>query len=80
MSPITRLNIVSTEYTANTTLPANKHRGYFMVAATVGAATIELGAGGGKIPLPNGAVYEPNVCTIGEITVETTGTVVIATG
>lgn len=80
MSPIERLNTKSTEYTGNTVLPANKHRGYFFIIMVGTAGTVEFGDGGGKIPLTSTGFYEPTVAPIGKITIETTGTFVVHEG
>lgn len=47
---------------------------------TVGTGTIEFGDGGGKIPLDTGAFYEPLVCPISKISIETTGTFIVNMG
>lgn len=79
-SAITRLNTVSQEYTGNQTFPFDQDRGYLFIVMTSGTGTVEFGGGGGKIPLAEGAFYEPLVCPLSEISVETTGTFVIHTG
>lgn len=80
MSAIVRLNMESTEHTGNLTIPYDKNRGYFMIKMTSGTGTVELGVGGGKLPLTSHAFYEPLVCPTSEITVETTGTFIIIMG
>lgn len=80
MSPITRLNTVSTEYTGNTVLPANSNRGYFFIVMVGTAGTVAFGGGDGKIPLTATGFYEPCVAPIGEISIETTGTFVVHEG
>ena len=76
---ITKLNVISKAYTGNTTLPAAVNRGYFFIVMTSGTATIELGQGGGTIPLIADAFFEPYVAPIGEITITSAGTYTILT-
>ena len=80
MSRLHRLNIVSTEYTGNTTIPRNPNRGYFLIVMTEGTGTVEFGTGGGKVPLTADEYYEPYVTPTSEITVETLGKFVIVEG
>lgn len=80
MATAARLNIVSKEYTGNTTFPFKQDRGYFLVAMGNTAGTVELGAGGGKITLASNSEFEPNVCPTSEITIETLGSYVVALG
>jgi hypothetical protein len=80
MSYIERLNTRSTEHTGDLVLPFDQDRGYFFIVMTTGTGTIEFGGGGGKIPLAEGYVLEPNVCPISEISIETVGTYVIHMG
>jgi len=80
MSPITRLNTVSKEYTGNTIFPPDKHRGFFFLVLTGTSGTVEFGQGGGKLPLAAGDHYAPNVAPIGEISVETAGTFIVHMG
>lgn len=80
MSPITRLNTTSKEYTGNTVLAANSQRGYFFVVMTGNTGTVEFGGGGGKIPLTSTGFYEPFVAPIGTISIETAGTFVVHEG
>ena len=80
MSPITRLNIVSKTYTGNTVLPFNKDRGYLMVQMVTAAGTVELGQGGGKLPLAISGFFEPNVAPTGVVSIETTGTYIVIEG
>ncbi len=80
MSPITRLNTVSKEYTGNLTLPFDQDRGYFFIVMTAGTGTVEFGKGGGKIPLAEGNHYNPPVTPTSQIDIETVGTYVIHEG
>ena len=72
-----RLNISSVAYTGNVTFPADSRRGYFMVVASGALATVELGRGGGKVPLELGGHYQPRVTPISEITIEGVDFIVI---
>ena len=56
-------------YNGNTTLLGDTHRNYFFIIMITGTATIEFGAGGGEIPLPEKASYEPLVAPTSEVTV-----------
>jgi len=80
MSRLHRLNIVSKEYTGNTTLPKKANRGYFMIVMTSGTGTIEFGGGGGQVPLTTTAYYEPYVTPTSEISIVTEGTFVLVEG
>ena len=73
-------NTVSTPHSGDTTFPQNTNRSYFFIVMTTGTGTIEFGGGGGKIPLEEGAHYNPPVCPTGEILVETTGDFVVHMG
>jgi len=75
-----RLNVSSKEYTNAITLPIQRNRSYFFIVCTEGSMTVELGEGGGKIPLPVNAHFEPYVVPTSQIKVEGTGKVVIAEG
>lgn len=79
---MTRLakNTISTEYTGDTTFPANNNRDYFFIVMTVGSGTIAFGGGTGQIPLATGEHYNPPICPTGEIQVTTTGTFVVHMG
>lgn len=71
MSPITRLNTVSKEYTGNQTFPFDQDRGYFFIVMTSGSGTVQFGGGGGEIPISTSIHYEPSVCPLSEISVLT---------
>ena len=73
MSPLLRMNTVSTPHTGDLTLEADNSRGYFFIVFTVGAGSIEFGQGGGQIPLTEGDHYQPPVCPIGEIKINGAG-------
>ena len=73
MSPILRMNTVSTSHSGDLVLPADKHRGYFFIVFTVNGGSIEFGGGGGQIPLAVGEHYQPPVCPIGEIKINAEG-------
>ena len=75
-----RINTISKQYTGGVTLPLDRNRSYFFIVCTEGAATVEFGGGGGKIPLPANAFLEPFVVPTSEIKVEGSGTVIIAEG
>lgn len=78
---IIRVNSRSYEVTGNHSLPADRNRSYFFIVCTVGSGTIEFGKGGGKIPLKEGAHYNPPIVPTSEIDIEsTTGTFVIHEG
>lgn len=71
-------NMSSVEYTGTKTWAANPNRRYFFIIATSGASTIEIGGGGGLIPLPEGSWWEPTVIPTSEIIVTSgAGTVVV---
>ena len=74
-----RANVVSRTYSGNVTIPKDQNRGYLLIVVVTGTATVELGGGGGKIPLPTGTFYEPTVAPISEIVIEVAGEVVVAT-
>lgn len=71
------LNMRSKTYAGNTTIAHNLNRGYLFVLATSGSCTIEFGDGGGQIPLVEGGFYEPLRAPTSEITIVTTGTVIV---
>ena len=76
--PRRNLNIVSTEYTGNTTLPRNSNRSYLMIAMVGGATgTVSFGGGTGELELTD--FYEPLVVPSSEISVTTTGAFVVIT-
>ena len=79
-SPIQRMNTVSKGYTGNTTLPENKHRGYLFIIMNGTAGTVELGEGGGLIPLTSTGYYEPHVAPIGQIDIVCAGNFVVVEG
>lgn len=76
---LARLNVVSKEYSGNTTLPRNTSRGYFFIVMTTGTATIEFGEGGGTIPLAADAFLEPIVAPTSQIDIVSAGTYTILT-
>ena len=80
MSPIMRLNLRSETYTGNQTFPADKHRGYFLIHMIDATGTIELGGGGGLLPIAIAGTYEPLVAPISEIAVVTAGTFIVVWG
>lgn len=77
---ISKTNLVSKQYTGNTTFPVDQTRNYFFVVMLAGASgTIEFGEGGGKIPLQEGYHYEPGTVSMGIIKIEATGDYVVNT-
>lgn len=70
---LVRANLRSREETGNTVIPANRNRSYFFIVFTVGSGTIELGGGGGKIPIAQNAFYEPYIVPTSEISIESVG-------
>tara|TARA_R110002096_G_C14332929_1_gene701450 strand:- start:392 stop:637 length:246 start_codon:yes stop_codon:yes gene_type:complete len=71
------LNIVSTVYTGNTTIPRNINRGYFMITMTSGTCTLNFGGGTGELPVAAAGYYEPLIAPNSEIIITTTGTFVV---
>ncbi|APD18153.1 GDSL-like Lipase / SGNH-Hydrolase [Vibrio phage JSF7] len=59
-----------------TTLKADAERVGFRVDM-ISDGTVEFGDGGGKVPVKAGSFYEPLVCPIGNITIESAGGYVI---
>lgn len=62
--------------TGTTTLKADAERVGFRVDM-ISDGTVEFGDGGGKVPVKAGSFYEPLVCPIGTITIESSGGYVI---
>lgn len=54
-----RVNVTSKSYTGTKVWAENRNRQAFFVICTAGSATIELGDGGGLIPLPLNSWFEP---------------------
>ncbi|GAG30092.1 unnamed protein product [marine sediment metagenome] len=73
MSPLLRMNTVSTSFSGDKVLEADNSRGYFFIVFTAGDGSLEFGGGGGKIPLEEGDHYYPPVCPIGEIKINGAG-------
>lgn len=80
MSSIARATMVSTGHTGNLVLPPNKHRNYLSIIMTSASATVEIGEGGGLIPLSNGQHYEPSVCPTSTISIVALGTYIVVEG
>lgn len=79
-----RANLVSKEYTGNTTIPQDSNREYFFILMTVGDGTIEFGnvkntETTGAIPLAEGTYFRPAACPISEIRI-TGGTYIVVIG
>lgn len=74
---IQRTQVESREYTGNTTFNTDPQRPYLFIVMTGADGTLELGGGGGKIPIANGSYYEPYIAPTCELKVETTGTFVM---
>lgn len=72
-------NLVSTTYTGNTTILAERGREYFLIQATDAALTLTLGFGDGSIEVPNGGYYEPYVAPSTQIDIVTAGSFVVVT-
>jgi hypothetical protein len=71
-------NLKSKAYGAGTTIfKKSNNRGYLLIYAEA-PLTIELGEGGGLIPLAATGYYEPLVAPISEVKVIATGNFVIA--
>lgn len=77
---VRRSNLKSTTHTGNRTIPATPNRSYFFITFTTAAGTIELGGGGGKVPIAQGAFFEPYITPTSEIIIETTGDYVLVEG
>lgn len=71
--------VVSKEYLGNATFPVDKRRNYLFVYMLDQAGTIEIGNGGGKLPIPATGHYEPLVVPTSEFTVETAGSFILIT-
>lgn len=78
MTQMARAKTRSKLYSANTTFPADSSRRYFMLIATTGTTSVAFGGGDGKIPVTE--FYEPYVCPIGEISIETDGEFIVHMG
>ena len=75
---IASLNVTSKEFTGEIVLPANVHRKYLFIVMTEGTeGTIELGGGGGKIPIETGFHFNPYPVPTSEVSIITDGKVVI---
>lgn len=73
-------NIKSIGRSGDITIPPNSNRSYFLLVAISAGLTLELGKGGGSIPLAMGANFEPSVCPTGEIKITSTGSYITAIG
>ena len=73
MSPLLRMNTVSTSFSGDKILAADSSRGYFFIVFTAGSGSLEFGGGGGQIPLAEGDHYNPQVSPIGEIKINGAG-------
>ena len=71
--------LVSTTYTGNTTLSAERGREYFLVQPTTADLTINFGTGSGSVTIINGSYYEPYIAPSTEITITSTGSYVVVT-
>jgi len=71
--------LISTTYTGNTTLPAERGREYLLIQPTDLALNIQLGSGTGTVAVAVGSYYEPYIAPSTEITITTTGSYVIVT-
>ena len=71
--------LVSTTYTGNTTLTAQRGREYILIQPTSAAVTITFDGGTGAIAIATGSYYEPYIAPSTEITITTVGTFVVVT-
>jgi hypothetical protein len=71
--------LVSTEYTGNTVLPAERGREYFLIQPVDDDLTIQFGDDGGFITILNGSYYEPYIAPSTKISVVTTGSFIVVT-
>jgi len=74
---IKRVNCASKSYTGTITFAQNQNRTAFFVFAKSGAATIEIGSGGGEIDLAQGGWFEMLVTPTSEVVIVTAGTVIV---
>lgn len=71
-------DLVSVQYSSNTTLAADPDRKYFFILSVSGTTTILLGGGAGAIPVTD--YFEPLVAPTGEIDIVTDGVVIVVEG
>lgn len=67
----------SIEYTINTAFKENSNRKEFFIVATGGPLTIELGSGGGLIPLEQNGHFNPRVAPTAQIDIVTATSFVV---
>lgn len=72
-----RASMSSVEYTGATTFPVDQTRSYLFVVVTSGSISIEVGGGGGAIPIAE--YFEPYVPPLTELKFTGTGTFVVLT-
>lgn len=71
--------LISTTYTGNKTLPAERGREYLLVQPTTADLTINFGNGSGSVTIVNGSYYEPYIAPSSEITITSAGSYVVVT-
>jgi hypothetical protein len=71
--------LISTTYTGNTTLPAERAREYLLIQPTTADLTINFGSGSGSVTIVNGSYYEPYIAPSTEITITSAGSYVVVT-
>ena len=71
--------LVSTLYTGNTTIPAERGREYFLIQPTTADLTIQFGNGSGAVTILNGSYYEPYIAPSTELVITTVGSFIVVT-
>lgn len=76
---IDNAKLVSTTYTGDTTIPANRGREYLLIQSLVSHADVTFGSGTGAVHIPTHGFYEPLKAPSTELTITTSGTFVVVT-
>lgn len=69
-----RTNADSRTYTGANTFPADNKRELFFLVVTSGTINIEIGGGGGLIPVAENGCFNPPVIPVRQIAITGTGT------
>jgi len=71
--------LVSTTYTGNTTIPAERGREYFLIQPTGASLQIQFGGGSGRVTIQDGSYYEPYIAPSTSIEIISAGTYTVVT-